>query len=121
MAKGKLSNKITQLELSVTGKMTDHHRFMLQILKENIEKINETINQIDEQINKNVQEYETQIQQLDTIPGVDRDGAIGIIAEIGVDMEQFPTPQQLASWAGICPGNNESAGKKKVVGLIKAI
>ena len=51
MAKGKLSNKITQLELSVTGKMTDHHRFMLKILKENIEKINETINQIDEQLN----------------------------------------------------------------------
>lgn len=113
MAKGSVVNKKTELEASVTGNISEHHRFMLKIIKENIERINESINQIDEQIKKNVQEYEVQIQQLDTIPGVDRDGAIGIIAEIGVDMEKFPTPQQLASYAGICPGNNESAGKKK--------
>jgi transposase len=52
---------------------------------------------------------------LETIPGVGKDAAAGILAEIGNDMEQFPNEQHLASWAGMSPGNNESAGKKKVV------
>jgi transposase len=113
MAKGTAIHKISQIEESVNGKITEHHKFMLRTIKTSIEGINKTIKKINKEIDAKVKPHEAQIKQLDTIPGVDREGAIGIIAEIGVDMERFPDSQQLASYAGVCPGNNESAGKKK--------
>lgn len=98
---------------SVTGYVTEHHRFMLSTLLESINKLEGTIKKVTARIEEHVAPYYEIIELLQTIPGVGLDGSIGIIAEIGVDMEKFPDQQHLASWAGLSPGNNESAGKNK--------
>jgi transposase len=87
---------------------------MMQTIMESINKLEDTIAKIDEQIEKQIVEYSVEIELLDSIPGVGKDGAIGIISEIGIDMDAFPDQKHLAKWSGMCPGNNESAGKKKV-------
>jgi transposase len=87
---------------------------MLSLIKENICKIEGTIAKVEQQIDKQTALYATEIELLQTIPGVGKSTAVGIIAEIGANMDVFPNGQHLASWAGTCPGNNESAGKKKV-------
>lgn len=98
---------------ALTGHVTSHHRFMLNTLLANIERLRTTIAEIDAQIEQVVEPYRQERELLATIPGVGIDGAVGIIAEIGVDMEQFATHKHLASWAGVSPGSNESAGKNK--------
>ena len=110
---GKLKPKEEALKEALVGKLTEHHKFMLRTIKESIKQIEEIIAKVDKQINVQTKAYEVEIELLQTIPGVGKDSAIGIIAEIGVEMEQFPNEQHLASWAGMSPGNNESAGKKK--------
>ena len=89
---------------------------MMQTILESIAKTEDTILKLEAQIALQTADYGLEIELLDSIPGVDKDGAIGIIAEIGVDMSAFPTEKHLAKWAGMCPGNNESGGKKKVDG-----
>lgn len=113
---GKMQATEAELSKSLEGFMTDHHRFMLKLIKRSIEEKKEIITQIDEQIDTQVSSYSMleEIELLQSIPGVGKDGAACMLAEIGNDMSQFPTAQHLASWAGMCPGNNESAGKKKV-------
>jgi transposase len=98
---------------ALTGYITGHHRFMLKLLQENIKKIESTIEEVQAQIDKVTAPYEEIKELLETIPGVGKDGTVGIIAEIGIDMEKFPTHKHIASWAGVCPGSNESAGKNK--------
>ena len=98
---------------SVTGCVTKHHRFMLSVLLESINKLEGTIKKVTARIEEHVGPYYEIIELLQSIPGVGLECAIGIIAEIGVDMERFPDQQHLVSWAGISPGNNESAGKNK--------
>jgi transposase len=87
---------------------------MLSTIKKSIKQIEEVIREVEERIDEEVSRYEVEIELLQTIPGVGRDSAIGIVAEIGVEMEQFPSELHLASWAGMSPGNNETGGKKKV-------
>jgi transposase len=116
LAKGNLRNKRAELKEALICRLSEHHKFMIKTIRNNISRIQDTIKEIDEAITEKVKAYKTEIELLDTIPGVDRDGAIGVIAEVGVDMEVFPNEQHLASWAGISPGNNETAGKKKAVG-----
>jgi len=101
------------IEEALTGYVTEHHRFMLRTMQGNIAKIESTIAEIDEQIAKMTEPYKEIIGLLETIPGVGHDGAIGIIAEISLDMDKFPTHKHIASWAGVCPGSNECAGKNK--------
>jgi transposase len=86
---------------------------MLQTIQNNISRIEQTIAEIDSQITIMTEEYQEIIELLETIPGVGHDGAIGIIAEISLDMDKFPSHKHIASWAGMCPGSNESAGKNK--------
>lgn len=112
LAKGSLVKKHEKLAKALNGKVTNHHRFMLNIILESIQHINNQIAQIEAQMDHYKMEYKQQIQLLQTIPGVSSRIATGIIAEIGTDMSQFPSHSHLASWAGVCPGNNESAGKK---------
>ena len=76
---------------------------------------------MEERIDQLLQNYHEELQLLITIPGIKKDTAAVIIAEIGVNMDQFPTSQHLASWAGVSPGNHESAGKKKVRVLLREI
>lgn len=112
LAKGSLVKKKDKLIKALNGKLTDHHRFMLKLILESIEHINNQIAQVEAQMDKYKLKYSQQIDLLKTIPGVSTHVATGIIAEIGTDMSEFPTHKHLASWAGVCPGNNESAGKK---------
>ncbi len=111
LAKGSLRNKKDQLRKALTGRVTDHHRFMLKLILESISHINDQIAQIEAQMDKYLDLMKTEVDLLKTIPGVSTQIAAGILAEIGDDMTHFPSHGHLASWAGICPGNNESAGK----------
>lgn len=110
---GKVKASREEIKEALTGYVTEHHRFMLQTIRSNIAQIEETVAKLDEQIDIKIAPYELEKELLMSIPGVGKDGAIRIIAEIGVDMNQFPDEKHLASWAGLCPGNNESAGKNK--------
>lgn len=112
---GKMQSTIEDLAASLKGNLTDHHRFMLQTVKESIKSKEQIIVKLDLQIEKQLKENELVLdaELLATIPGVGKEGAAYILAEIGNDMSQFPDEQHLASWAGMSPGSNESAGKKK--------
>jgi transposase len=113
LAKGTLRRKKDQLILALQGNITAHHRFMLRISQKAINNADELIIQVDEQIDTYLEAYAEENRLLQTIPGVQQATATAIIAEIGTDMSAFPNQHHLASWAGLCPGNNESAGKKK--------
>ena len=111
---GRLKPKEEALKEALVGKLTPHHKFMLRTIKKSMANIEGIIGEVEAEIDVQTKAYEVEIELLQTIPGVGKDSAIGIIAEIGADMEVFPNEQHLASWAGMSPGNNESAGKKKV-------
>jgi transposase len=95
------------------GFIEPHHTYMLQTIRKDIEQTESIISDLTSRIKEVLSPYENVIELLRKIPGLDRKTVEDLIAEIGVDMEVFPTEKHLASWAGICPGNNESAGKKK--------
>jgi transposase len=113
MAKGKLKKKANLLEKALNGKLTDHHRFLLKMHLENIDYLAKQIEKIDEEIKRKMVPFQKESKLIQTIPGISEVNASAILAEIGVDMSQFPDAAHLSSWAGVCPGNNESAGKKK--------
>jgi transposase len=110
---GKLSASKSDLKKAMTGRLTEHHKYMLLEIKDHIKYLEEKIKHLEQKLEEKLSAYQTEIQLLDTIPGVDTEAAIGIISEIGTDMSVFANEQKFASWAGMCPGNNESAGKKK--------
>jgi transposase len=96
------------------GEIEDHHRFLLALLMEQVEFLEAQIDKMNVRITEVLPApFAEAIERLDTIPGIDRRAAENIIVEIGTDMERFATASHLASWVGICPGNNESAGKRK--------
>jgi transposase len=113
LAKGSLKKKKALLELALQGQLTPHHVFMLKLHRHALSNIESLIADVDAQIATGLTAYQQQLELLTTIPGVATQTAAGIIAEIGVDMTAFPSEKHLASWPGVCPGNNESAGKKK--------
>ncbi len=112
---GKMLTSKEDLKAALKGKLTEHHKFMLTTIKESIEEKEQLINKLDKRIEEHLKtnELTLDVDLLQTIPGVGKDAAPGILAEIGNNMDQFPNEQHLASWAGMSPGNNESAGKKK--------
>ncbi len=113
LAKGIARKKIAPLTAALGGQLAEHQRFMLQVQLRRIEDTEQQIARLDQQIEVRLRPYRDQIKLLISIPGIDRVGAVAILAEIGPDMSVFATPGHLAAWAGVCPGNNESAGKKK--------
>ena len=113
LAKGRLRKKMSELAEALTGNMREHHRFMIERNLQHIAFLTESIAELDLQIDKCIEPYRQVEENLMTIPGVKKKTAEAIIAEIGVDMAQFPTAAHLASWAGMAPGNNESAGKRR--------
>lgn len=113
LAKGRLRTKREALTKALEGRVKDHHRFVLTELLCQIDSLEETIARFDEQIESHCRPFEEAVVLLDTIPGVSRRTAEVIVSEIGVDMSRFPTAGHLASWAGVAPGNNESAGKRR--------
>lgn len=115
LAKGRLKAKIPELTLALEGHLTEHHRFMLKMLLEHLEHLEQQIADFDRRVEEQLRPFLTHEQErkLDQIPGVNRRTIENVIAEIGSDMNQFPSDRNLASWAGICPGNEETAGKRK--------
>jgi transposase len=112
LAKGRLREKIPQLELALEGRVEDHHRFLLRLQLCRLREVGGHLEELDQCISEKLQPYATQHTLLMEIPGVDRLLAAVIIAELGIDMSVFGSVSQLASWVGVCPGNNESAGKR---------
>src|SRR6266852_3382018 len=113
LAKGLLRKKIPALELALEGKLEEHHRFLLELQLQRLEAAEKDLAVLEQRIRQMLEPYAAQLALLDEIPGVDWTLAAVIIAELGVDMTVFGNVSQLASWAGVCPGNNESAGKRK--------
>jgi transposase len=115
LALGHLRAKIPQLQAALEGQVRDHHRFLLQSLLRQLYFIETEIELLDARLEQLGQQHEDLAEALNrwvTVPGVDRVAAWSFIAEMGADVSQFPTAAHLASWAGVCPGNNESAGKR---------
>ncbi len=113
LAQGKLRKKLPELRKALEGRFSAHHRLILEHILSHVDFLDEAIERISEEVARRTAPFDELIQLVDTITGVDRKAAEGTIAEIGPDMEQFPTHQHLASWTGLCPSNNESAGKRK--------
>jgi transposase len=113
LAKGRMRGKRELLEQALTGRVKPHHRFVLAELLCQIDGLDETVARFDAEIEAYCAPFEQAIRRLDTIPGVGREMAEMIVAEIGVDMSHFPTADHLAAWAGLAPGNDESAGKRR--------
>jgi len=134
LAKGRLRNKMKDLEAALTGTVDEHHRFILAQQLGHIDFLDEQIEVMSQQISQHLAQmahddddgqsgssetedvdaplsWRTAVELLDTIPGVDRRTAEVILAEIGLDMSQFPTADDLASWAGFAPGNHQSGGR----------
>lgn len=113
LAKGRLQDKQAQLEQALQGLVGPHQRMLLRSMLRHIDFLDREIETLSEEIAERMRPFEEALGRLETIPGVGRRTAEVIAAEIGMDMSRFPTAGHLASWAGMCPGNNESAGKRK--------
>ena len=113
MSRGLLRNKIPELQEALQGRVTAHHRFMLRELLDHLYFVQSKMQRIEQEVAERLGPFQSEVARLCTIPGVDRVTAWGLLAEIGMSMKQFPDAQHLASWAGLCPGSHESAGKRK--------
>lgn len=114
---GRIQSSVEDMVSALKGNLTAHHKFMLQTIKESINDKQSLLVKLDKQIESHLKTHELELDSklLQTIPGVGKDGVAYLLAEIGSNMDQFPDEKHLSSWAGMSPGSNESAGKKKVV------
>jgi transposase len=113
LAQGKLRAKLPQLKQALAGHLKPHHRFLLSELLAQIDYLDEAITRVSDEIAARLADAAADVELLDSIPGVNQRTAEIVLAEIGQDMSRFPSAGHLASWAGMCPGNHESAGKRK--------
>jgi len=113
MAKGKLRKKIPMLRHALRGRFGDHHSVMLGVIVDHVDYLDRAIAALDVEIDRVIAPFKAARDRLDAITGVGKRAAECIIAEIGADMSQFPTAAHLASWAGVCPGNNITGGKQR--------
>jgi transposase len=111
-ARGSLRGKREELELVLRGRVTDHHRYLLAELMDELEFLENRLARLDQQLSTCMQPFQAQVERLCGIPGVDLLTAWTLIAELGADMSVFPDAAHVASWAGLCPGNRESGGKR---------
>ena len=111
-ARGKLRSKRRELELALQGTFTDDQRWLLDKELRQVEWLEMQIEALEREIERRVAVFEEAIQRLLTIPGIDRKTAWTIVAEVGVDLSAFADAKHLSSWAGLCPGNRESGGKR---------
>lgn len=112
LAKGRMRTKIPSLNKALTGRFSEHQAFLLRRMLDHIEAQEAEIADLDARIDQRIAPFAHLVELLDTIPGVDSRAAQTILAEIGPDMSIFPTAGHLASWAGMCPGQRDSAGKR---------
>jgi transposase len=110
---GKLKNKATELHEALQGFFDHHHRYLLSVLLQSIEHLEDQIHRLDDAIHKAMADHQDLMEQLKEIPGISDVAAASVLSEIGPTLEAFQSPAALASWCGICPGNNQSAGKRR--------
>ena len=113
LARGRLRAKLPDLREALQGHLTGHHRFMLGHLLHHLDYLDSQIAQFDQRIEELMAPFQQAVQRMMTIPGVGQWTAENVLAEIGTDMTRFPTARHMASWAAMCPGNHESAGKRR--------
>jgi transposase len=113
LAKGVLRRKLPQLQQALVGRFSAHHALVVGQILAKLDFLDEAIGNISAEIDRAIAPFGAAIDLLCTIPGVDRRSAEELIAEVGLDMDRFGTSQRLASWAGMCPGHHESAGKSR--------
>lgn len=112
-AQMRLKQKISQLEEALNGFMGEHQKLMLKLMLNHIDSLDSQIKTLDQEIEHRLLPIQAKVDLIDSIPDIAKHSAQVIISQIGIDMNQFPTAAHVASWAGLCPGNNESAGKRK--------
>src|SRR5699024_3696349 len=113
-ARGTMKQKREQLKLALQGYIQEHQRFMIKTIIDHYDYLTNTIDMLDKEIAERMNDYQDDIERLDSIPGIATRMAEQMLAELGTNIkEQFPSAAQMCSWAGLVPGNNESAGKRK--------
>jgi transposase len=113
MAKGTLRRKKASLEEALQGLISEQQKAILKIQLDHLDFLDKQIARLDEEISERMRPQQEVIERLDSIPGMDHRSSEEVLAEIGTEMSQFPTAAHLSSWAGLCPGSNESGGKRK--------
>lgn len=113
LAQGKLREKVGLLERALTGRVAAHQRFLLAQQLAHIDFLDAALERVSGEISERLRPFEAALTRLDGIPGVGQRTAEGLLAEVGLVVERFPTAGHLASWAGMCPGQQESAGKRQ--------
>jgi transposase len=113
LARGRLRKKLPELRRALAGRFRRHHAFLVEQILAKIDFLDETLERLNAEIDARLVPFEPMLARLDTIPGVNRTVAMSIVAETGGDMTRFPTASHLCSWAAVCPGQNESAGKRR--------
>jgi transposase len=112
LARGRLRKKREQLAEALTGVMGSHQQLMLASQLRHLDFLEQEVARLDQEIEARMRPFAAALERVDAIPGLGRRNAEEVLAETGVDMDRFPSAGHLASWAGVCPGNNESAGKR---------
>jgi transposase len=113
LAKGRLRKKLPELRKALEGRFRPHHQFMVGEILTHIDFLDEAIERISQEVSCRIAPLSKTVEVMDLVPGINQRVAEGILSEIGVEMNCFPTDGHAASWAGVCPGNNESGGKRK--------
>jgi transposase len=113
LARGRLRSKLPELREALRGRFSAHHALLLRLALEHVEQLERSITALDTEVDRVIAPFAQARDRLDTITGVGKRAAETLIAEIGVDMTVFPTAGHLASWAGRCPGNNRTGGKRR--------
>jgi len=112
LAQRRLRDKIPALQQALAGRVTEHHRFLLELLLDQVEQLEGLIGRLEARLTGELVPFGEKVQRLIEIPGISRTVAEVVLAEAGPDLETFPSAGHLASWTGLCPGNHESAGKQ---------
>jgi transposase len=113
LARKRLRAKIPELRRALQGRVTEHHRFLLRMHLDHIAHLEGLIGRLGARVEESMAPFAEAAERLQTIPGISQRAAETVVAEVGTNMDQFPSADHLASWAGMCPGNNESAGKRR--------
>jgi transposase len=113
LARGRLRSKLPELREALAGRFDAHHALLLRLALEHVEQLERSITTLDQEVDRVIAPFARARDRLDTITGVGKRAAECIIAEIGIDMQVFPTAAHLASWAALCPGNNVTGGKRR--------
>jgi transposase len=113
LAKGRLRKKLPELKKALEGRFRSHHRFLVAEVLTHLDFLDEAIERVSQEVSSRIVPFSKNVELMDLVPGINQRVAEGVLSEMGVDMSCFPTHGHAASWTGLCPGNNESAGKRK--------